>query len=66
MNSDNVAEVEELTTAVSEELVAKFVEMDRHLNEAKNRFQSTWNYRFVKEKTLVDNAKTGILEILML
>ena len=48
-------------TAVSEELVAKFVEMDRHLNESKNRFQSTWNYRFIKEKTLVDNAKTGIL-----
>jgi len=49
-------------TAVSEDLVARFVEMDRHLNEAKNRFQSTWNHRFDKEKALIDDAKIGIHE----
>jgi len=49
-------------TAVSDELVSRFVEMDRHLNEAKNRFQSAWSYRFEKEKTWVGDAKIGIKE----
>lgn len=49
-------------TALSEEIVARFIEMERHLNEAKNRFQSTWNYRFEKEITWMNDAKTGIKE----
>lgn len=49
-------------TAVSEELVARFVEMDRHLSEGKNRIKSTWGYRFEKEKTWTNDAKTGIVE----
>jgi exodeoxyribonuclease VII large subunit len=49
-------------TAVSEELVARFVEMDRHLNEYRNRLKSTWDYRFEGERAWVSEAKTGIRE----
>ena len=49
-------------TAVSEELIARFVEMDRHLTEAKNRFKSTWSYRFEKERKWVNDVNTGIIE----
>ena len=49
-------------TAVSEELIARFVEMDRHLTEAKNRLKSTWRYRFEKDKTWIHEAKAGIIE----
>ena len=35
-------------TAVAEDIVARFVEMKRHLEEAENRFRSTWSYRFRK------------------
>jgi len=47
-------------TAVSEELVSRFVEMDRHLCEAKNRLKSTWEYRFNGEQGWVTEAMNGI------
>jgi len=49
-------------TAVAEELVARFVEMKRHIEEAKNRFKSTWSFRTdIEEKHLVD-FKNGIMQ----
>ena len=47
-------------TAVAEEILARFVEMKRHLEESKNRFQSTWSYRFDMDKKAINDAKTGI------
>ncbi len=38
-------------TAVGEEIVARFVELKRHLEEAENRFRSSWSYRFDKDRT---------------
>jgi exodeoxyribonuclease VII large subunit len=49
-------------TAVTEEIVARFVEMKRHLEEAKNRFKSTWAYRFDIDRKWVDNAKNGVIQ----
>ena len=47
-------------TAVAEELVARFVEMKRHLDEAEHRFRSSWTYRLGIEKKYVENTKTGL------
>ena len=47
-------------TAVAEELVARFVEMKRHLDEAEHRFRSSWTYRLDIEKKYVENSKTGL------
>jgi exodeoxyribonuclease VII large subunit len=49
-------------TAVAEDIVARFVEMKRHLNEAENRFRSTWLYRFDVDRKRLDDAKTGIVQ----
>jgi exodeoxyribonuclease VII large subunit len=47
-------------TAVAEELVARFVEMKRHLQEAENRFKSSWTYRLDIEKKYLESSKTGL------
>jgi exodeoxyribonuclease VII large subunit len=49
-------------TAVAEDIVARFVEMKRHLEEAENRFRSTWSYRFEKDRIWLDEALTGIVQ----
>ena len=48
-------------TAVADDIVARFVEMKRHFEEAKNRFQSTWSYRFDIDRKWLDDTKTGIV-----
>ena len=47
-------------TAVAEELVARFVEMKRHLDEAEHRFRSSWTYRLDIEKKYLENTKIGL------
>ena len=47
-------------TAVAEELVSRYVEMDRHLEEAGNRFRSTWAYRLDMEKQRMEKDRVGI------
>ena len=47
-------------TAVAEELVARFVEMKRHLDEAEHRFRASWTYRMDIEKKYVENARNGL------
>ena len=47
-------------TAVAEELVARFVEMKRHLDEAEHRFRSSWTYRLDIEKKYLENARNGL------
>ena len=47
-------------TAVAEELVARFVEMKRHLDEADHRFRSSWTYRLDIEKKYLENARNGL------
>ena len=49
-------------TAVAEDIVARYVEMKRHLEEARNMFRSTWAYRFDKDRTWLDEAKVGIVQ----
>lgn len=49
-------------TAVAEDIVARFIEMKRHLEEAENRFRSTWSYRFEKDRIWLDEALTGIVQ----
>lgn len=49
-------------TAVAEDIVARFVEMKRHLEESENRFRSTWTYRYDIDKKRLNDAKTGILQ----
>jgi exodeoxyribonuclease VII large subunit len=49
-------------TAVAEDIVSRFVEMKRHLEEAENRLRSTWSYRFDKDRIWMDDAKTGIIQ----
>jgi exodeoxyribonuclease VII large subunit len=49
-------------TAVAEELVSRFVEMKRHLEEAENRFKSTWSYRLKIEKKFIERTKVGIVQ----
>jgi exodeoxyribonuclease VII large subunit len=47
-------------TAVAEELVARFVEMKRHLEDAEHRFRSTWAYRLDIEKKHIETSLTGL------
>jgi len=47
-------------TAVAEEIIARFVELNRHVEEAQERFKSTWMYRLEMEKRWLREAKTGI------
>ena len=47
-------------TAVAEEIIARFVELNRHVEEAKERFKSSWMYRLEMEKRWLLDAKTGI------
>ena len=47
-------------TAVAEELVARFVEMKRHLEEAEHRFKSSWSYRLDIEKKYLESSTTGL------
>jgi exodeoxyribonuclease VII large subunit len=47
-------------TAITEEIVARFVEMKRHLEEAETRFRSTWSYRYDVDRTWIEDAKVGI------
>ncbi len=47
-------------TAVAEEILSRFVEMNRHIEEAKDRFKSSWNYRLEMEKRWLAEATTGI------
>ena len=49
-------------TAVAEDIVARYVEMKRHIEEAENRLRSTWSYRFETDLKWLDNAKTGIVQ----
>jgi exodeoxyribonuclease VII large subunit len=49
-------------TAVAEELVARFVEMKRHLEEAEHRFKSSWSYRLDIENKFLQNSKTGLIQ----
>jgi hypothetical protein len=49
-------------TAVAEDIVARFVEMKRHLEESENRFRSTWAYRYEMDRKWLDDAKTGIIQ----
>jgi exodeoxyribonuclease VII large subunit len=49
-------------TAVAEDIVARYVEMKRHLEEGKNMLRATWTYRFDKDRTWLDEAKTGIVQ----
>lgn len=47
-------------TAVAEEILGRFIELDRHIQEAKERFKSSWNYRLGMGETWLMDAKTGI------
>jgi exodeoxyribonuclease VII large subunit len=47
-------------TAVAEDLVARYVEMRRHLDEATARFKSTWSFRLEAEKENMLDANTGL------
>jgi exodeoxyribonuclease VII large subunit len=48
-------------TAVAEEVVARFIEMKRHLEEAENRFRSSWSYRMDIESKFIQSSKTGLI-----
>jgi len=48
-------------TAVAEEVVARFVEMKRHLQEAENRFRSSWSYRLDIETKFIQRSKNGLV-----
>ena len=47
-------------TAVAEEIVSRYVEMDRHLVEAENRLRSTWAYRLDMEQQRLEKDRVGI------
>lgn len=47
-------------TAVAEELVARFIQMQRQLEEATNTLQTVWAYRFKIDREYLDRAITGI------
>lgn len=47
-------------TAVAEELVARFIEMKRHLEEAEHRFRSSWTYRLDIEKKNLESSTKGL------
>lgn len=47
-------------TAVGEELVARFVQMRRRLDEGENSLRSVWNLRYAADRQYIDRAQTGI------
>lgn len=47
-------------TAVGEDLVARFVQMRRRLDEGENSLRSIWNLRYAADRQHVDRARTGI------
>jgi exodeoxyribonuclease VII large subunit len=47
-------------TAVAEELVCRFKEMAAHLDDAQNRFRTTWAYRLQSERLYLNDANEGI------
>jgi len=47
-------------TAVAEEIVARFIDTGRHLEEARDRFKSTWTYRLEMDRRWLNEARTGI------
>lgn len=47
-------------TAVAEELVARFIQMQRQLEEASNTLQTVWAYRFKIDREYLDRAIIGI------
>ena len=47
-------------TAVAEELVARFIQMQRQLEEAAITLQTVWAYRFRTDRDYLDRAVTGI------
>ena len=47
-------------TAVAEEIVARFIELSRHIEEAKDRFKSSWMYRLEIDKMWISKVNTGI------
>ena len=49
-------------TAVAEDIVARFIEMKRHLEEAENLFRATWSYRFERDRKWLDDIKIGIVQ----
>lgn len=49
-------------TAVAEEIIARYIEMSRYLDESMNRFKSTWSYRFEIDKKWLEDAKIGITQ----
>src|ERR1039457_2161535 len=47
-------------TAVAEELVARFIQMRRQLEEAANTLRTVWSYRHKIDRDYLDRAVTGI------
>ena len=47
-------------TAVAEELLARFVQMRRQLDEATNTLKTVWGYRFKTDRDYLARAVTGI------
>ena len=47
-------------TAVAEELVARFVQMQRQLEEATNTLRTVWAYRYKTDREYLDRAVIGI------
>ncbi len=47
-------------TAVAEELFARFIQMQRQLEEATNTLQTVWAYRFKIDRDYLDRAIIGI------
>lgn len=47
-------------TAIAEEIISRFVEMNRHIEEAKERFKSSWAYRLEMENRWITDARTGV------
>lgn len=47
-------------TAVAEELIARFVQMRRQLDESGNALRTVWSFRLGQEKDHIDRAITGI------
>lgn len=47
-------------TAVAEDLVGRFVQMRRQIDESTNALRTVWSFRFERDKGFVDRAVTGI------
>ncbi|TLM69241.1 MAG: exodeoxyribonuclease VII large subunit [Deltaproteobacteria bacterium] len=47
-------------TAVAEDLVARFVQMRRQLDEASNTLKTVWTFNLERDRAYLDRATTGI------